>query len=53
MKIKYWKAANRQWWFHVVAANGEIVAQSEGYKRKKDCIDTIKLFNMTYEEKKD
>jgi len=51
MKIKYWKAANRQWWFHVVAANGEIVAQSEGYKNKKDCLDTIKLFNLPYEKR--
>jgi uncharacterized protein YegP (UPF0339 family) len=53
MKIRYWKAYNKQWWFHVVAANGEIIAQSEGYKNKRDCIKTIKLFNLPYELRED
>lgn len=29
--------------FRIVAANGETIAQSEGYKRKSDALDTIKL----------
>ena len=27
--------------FRLVAANGEIVAQSEGYKNRRSCTDTI------------
>lgn len=32
----------RQWYFRFRATNGQIVAQSEGYKKKSDCIDTAK-----------
>jgi uncharacterized protein YegP (UPF0339 family) len=28
------------WYFHIVAANGEIVAQSEGYSRRLDAKTT-------------
>ncbi len=31
-KIEVYKRADGQWGFRVIAANGEIVAQSEGYK---------------------
>ncbi len=34
-KIEVYKRADRQWGFRVVAANGEVVAQSEGYKNGK------------------
>lgn len=28
----------RRWYFRIVAANGEPIAQSEGYRNKADCI---------------
>jgi uncharacterized protein YegP (UPF0339 family) len=31
------------WYFRIVAKNGEPVAQSEGYSRRIDCIDTAHL----------
>lgn len=34
-KIEVFKRADKQWGFRVVAANGEVVAQSEGYKGGK------------------
>lgn len=34
-RIVVYQRADRQWGFRVVAANGEIVAQSEGYKGGK------------------
>jgi uncharacterized protein YegP (UPF0339 family) len=34
----------KRWYFHLVSlANGEIVAQSEGYSRRVDCYETINL----------
>lgn len=29
--------------FRIVAANGETIAASEGYRRKLDCLETIAL----------
>lgn len=39
-----------QWFFHVAADNGEIIAQSEGYQNRGDCVTTAQslrknLFN--------
>ena len=31
-KIEMWEAAPKDWRWHLKAANGEIVAQGEGYK---------------------
>jgi uncharacterized protein YegP (UPF0339 family) len=31
------------WYFRVVARNGETVAQSEGYSRRLDCMNTAHL----------
>ena len=31
----------RQWYFRIIAKNGETVAQSEGYFNYADCLDTI------------
>jgi uncharacterized protein YegP (UPF0339 family) len=31
------------WFFRVRAANGEIIAQSEGYSRRIDAMSTIRL----------
>jgi len=33
----------KEWRFRIRARNGEIIAQSEGYKAKADAIDTARL----------
>lgn len=33
---------NKQWYFHIKANNGKIIAQSEGYKNKKGCLKSAK-----------
>jgi uncharacterized protein YegP (UPF0339 family) len=48
MKFEYWKASNRQWYWHLKAGNGRIVAQSEGYKRRQGCLDTIHALNPAW-----
>ena len=35
--IEIFKGKDKQYYFHVKAANGEIIAQSEGYTTKKMC----------------
>lgn len=44
MKIETFKRARLigrpRWYFRVRANNGEIVAQSEGYSRRIDCVET-------------
>lgn len=42
MKFQYWKA-DEEWWFNLAGGNGEIMAASEGYKNKKDCLSTIEV----------
>lgn len=34
-RIRVFKGADDQWYFHVKGANGEIVAASEGYSTKE------------------
>lgn len=29
-----------RWYFRVIADNGQIIAQSEGYSRRIDCLET-------------
>lgn len=41
MKIIIWKGVAGLWYFHIKAKNGEIVASSEGYKRKSSCLKTV------------
>ena len=44
MKYEYWKStANKQWYWHLKAANGEKIAQGEGYTAKANCLAAIKL----------
>lgn len=44
MKYEYWKSStNRQWYWHLKAANGERIAQGEGYKTKAACLHAIDL----------
>lgn len=43
MRILVYKARGllgQRWRFRILAANGEIVAQSEGYSRRIDCWET-------------
>lgn len=43
MTFEIYKAGlfRRQWYFRIVADNGKIVAQSEGYKNLLDCRSTV------------
>lgn len=43
MKFEFWKGANKQWYWRLRGANGEIIANSEGYRRKRDALRCIKL----------
>lgn len=36
-KIEIFKGINKQFYFRIIAGNGEIVAVSEAYKQKKMC----------------
>jgi hypothetical protein len=40
-KIEIFNSKNKQYYFRVVADNGEIVAVSEGYTTKQNCIKGI------------
>jgi uncharacterized protein YegP (UPF0339 family) len=53
MKAIIFKDKAKEWRFRIVAGNGEIIASSEGYKRKGDATHTAKLFNFPihYEKK--
>jgi len=41
-KFEVFKDKKKEWRFRFVAPNGEIIATSEGYKNRNDCISTIK-----------
>lgn len=42
MKIELFKSGKvGDWYFRIVASNGQIVAQSEGYRNRMDCLSTI------------
>jgi uncharacterized protein YegP (UPF0339 family) len=41
-KIEIFKGINEQFYFRIIADNGEIVATSEGYVSKQGCKDGIK-----------
>lgn len=43
MKYEYWKAQTGNWYWHLKAANGEKIAQSEGYTTKENCLHSIAL----------
>jgi uncharacterized protein YegP (UPF0339 family) len=44
MTYYYWKDANGQWRWHLVAANNRIVANSgESYYNEQDCLHAIAL----------
>jgi uncharacterized protein YegP (UPF0339 family) len=41
MTIEFFKNRRGTWYFRLKAANGEIVANSEGYKNRADMMKTI------------
>ena len=43
MKAVLYKDTDRKWRFRFVAKNNKIVAQSEGYTRRVDCLTTVLL----------
>lgn len=42
-KGELFQSLNGEWRFRLKAANGEIVAQSEGYTRKESALDTLRM----------
>ena len=48
-KYEYWQGATKEWYFPLKAKNGKIVLQSEGYKTKRACLDTIKLIQENFD----
>jgi hypothetical protein len=43
VRFELYRRAHSDYRFRIVAANGEIIAQSEGYTSKQAARDTIKL----------
>lgn len=43
IKFEIFKGTNGQYYFHIKGANGEKIAQSEGYIRKESAKDTIAI----------
>lgn len=43
MKYEYWKSQNGNWYWHLKAANGEKIAQGEGYTSKAGVLHAIAL----------
>jgi uncharacterized protein YegP (UPF0339 family) len=48
MKYEYFKAQTNNWYWRLKAANGEIVAQSEGYTTKANCLHAIALVKSSH-----
>jgi len=46
-KFEFWQSKkDKKWYFHLISPNGEIVAQSQGYKTKDSCINGIKAVKL-------
>lgn len=44
MTYWYWQSKqDRQWYWHLKAGNGEIIAHGEGYRNEADCVAAIGL----------
>lgn len=41
-RVEYFKDKKGKWRFRIVAVNNEVVAQSQGYKHKRDAVDIAK-----------
>jgi uncharacterized protein len=46
MKFELYKDTHDEWRWRLVADNGEIVAQSEGYTRKSNCQKSIRMIKL-------
>ena len=50
-KFEYWESSkDGMWYFHLIAPNNEIVAQSQGYTTKDNCIngiESVKKYSLT------
>lgn len=48
MRFEIWEsAADRQWYWHLKAGNGEIIASGEGYTTEEKCIHAVNLVKIT------
>ena len=48
MRYEYWKSpSNGNWYWHLRAANGERIAQGEGYISKQHCLGAIKIVKLS------
>ena len=46
-RFEFWQSdKDGQWYFHLLAPNGEIIAQSQGYSSKDNCINGIKSVKL-------
>lgn len=51
MRFEYWKSKfSDLWYWHLRAANGEIIANGEGYENKADCLSTIEAIKQANDE---
>lgn len=41
-----WTLLGRRWFFHLKAKNGRIIAQSEGYANRLDCLQTVQTIQQ-------
>lgn len=46
-RIETYRDTTGEWRFRIVAGNGEIIADSEGYSRHQDMLDTIDTLRAT------
>jgi uncharacterized protein YegP (UPF0339 family) len=47
MKFEIYKDDKREWRFRLKARNGEIIAQSESYKNRLDCLHAVELIKKS------
>lgn len=43
-KFTVFQGADKLWYFHITASNGKIIAQSEGYTRRRSAVQAILSF---------
>lgn len=49
MYFEIWQnAQNKNWYWHLKAANNQIIAHGEGYQNRSDCLHVIELVKQSY-----
>ena len=48
-KIYVFRSTSKLWYFHIQADNNEVIAPSEGYKDKRDLMDTLEKYFPEWE----